>query len=81
MEQEEKKRYGSLMVLVGVVSIVVGFYVYLELLATDPLPPDYLSQVIVSSGVFVGFSSIVVGFVVSLIGLTLLIDWYRSKRG
>ena len=80
MEQEEKKKYGSIMIPVGIVAIVVGFYVYLQLLATDPLPPDYLSQVMVSSGVFVGFSCILVGFVVSMIGLTLLIDWNRSKK-
>ena len=79
MEQEEKKKYGSLMIPVGVVAIVVGFVVYLELLATDPLPLDYLSQVLVSSGVFVGFSCILVGFVVSMIGLTLLVDFYRSN--
>ena len=81
MEQDEKKRYGSLMILVGVISIVVGLFVYLELLATDPLPPDYLSQVIVSSGVFVGFSCVGVGVVLSLMGFVLLIDWYRSKKG
>ena len=81
MEQEEKKKYGAMMLPVGVVAIVIGFLVYLELLATDPLPLDYLSQVLVSSGVFVGFSSILVGFVVSMMGLTLLIDWNRSKNG
>lgn len=74
MEQEDKKKYGPMMLPVGVVTIVVGFFVYLELLATDPQPLDYLSQVMVSSGVFVGFSCILVGFVLSMIGLTLLMD-------
>jgi uncharacterized membrane protein (DUF485 family) len=80
MEQEDKKKYGSMMLPVGVVTIVVGFFVYLELLATDPPPLDYLSQVMVSSGVFVGFSCILVGFVVSMIGLTLLVDFYKSNK-
>jgi hypothetical protein len=76
-DADSKKTWGAILMSLGIIINLIGYYVYMGLLPTDLLAPDYLSRFMYAYGVQMTFLAI--GGIMSLIGFILLLDWFKSK--